>query len=384
MQAVTISHNGYIKRLSLDTYHSQHRGGKGVSGGVAKEDDFVEHFFVASTHAYLLCFTSLGRVYWLKVYDIPQMSRTSAGRAIANVLSLRAEEKISSVIPVRHFEADCYLLMATRRGLAKKTSLEEYSRPKSGGIIGINLEEGDTLIDVVLTRLGDEVVLCTRQGMAIRFSEADARPMGRNTKGVKGIALKKEDEVVGMVVADPEGSLLTVCENGFGKRTPFGPNIAGEETAEEETEAEVEEMAEEPQEEPPGEPGASATGESGQPGALATGEEAEAPQDRAAMRYRRQRRGGKGVHDIRTSERNGRVVGVVAVRESDDIMLITEQGMVNRTHVREIRVIGRNTQGVRIMGLNEGDKISSLAKVAREEEESAPAEEEKVSGPFSS
>jgi DNA gyrase subunit A len=348
MNAVTLSHNGYIKRLPLNTYRSQHRGGKGVSGGGARDDDFIEDFFVASTHAYLLCFTNRGQLYWLKVYDIPQMSRTSVGRSIANVLSLKEDEKITSVIPVRRFDAEHHLLMATRRGLVKKTALEEYSRPKSGGIIGISLDEGDTLIQVVLTQTGDEVVLSTRKGMAIRFDEAQARAMGRNTRGVKGINLQEGDEVVGMVVADPDGYLLTVCENGYGKRTPFGANIAGEETAEPETEEAVEEVAEEAPEEP------------------ATAEE-ESSRDRSGMRYRKQRRGGKGIRDIRTSERNGLVVGIIPVRDDDDIMLITTQGMVNRTSVREIRVVGRNTQGVRIMNLNEGDRIASIAKIAREE-----------------
>jgi DNA gyrase subunit A len=188
--AVTLSHNGYIKRLALNTYRSQHRGGKGISGGTAREDDFIQHFFVASTHAYLLCFTNRGQLYWLKVWDIPQMSRTSPGRAIANVLSLKPEEKITSVIPVRRFDAERHLLMATRRGLVKKTPLEDYSRPKAGGIIGISLDEGDTLIDVVLTRPSDEVILSTRQGMAIRFDQAQARAMGRNTRGVRGINLQ--------------------------------------------------------------------------------------------------------------------------------------------------------------------------------------------------
>src|SRR5581483_9735819 len=201
-QAVTISHNGYIKRLSLTTYRAQHRGGKGISGGQAREDDFIEHFFVASTHAYLLCFTNRGQLYWLKVYNLPEMGRTSPGRAIANVLSLREDEKITSVIPVRQFDAESYLLMATRRGIVKKTALEEYSRPKQGGIIGIALEEGDTLVEVVLVRQGDEVMLATRQGMAIRFDESQARAMGRNTRGVKGISLAGGDEVVGLVVAD--------------------------------------------------------------------------------------------------------------------------------------------------------------------------------------
>jgi DNA gyrase subunit A len=338
--AITLSHNGYVKRLALNTYRSQHRGGKGVSGGAAREDDFIEQFFVASTKAYLLCFTNRGQLYWLKVYDIPEQSRTSTGRAIANVLALRPDEKITSVIPVRQFDTTAHLLMATRRGIIKKTALEEYSRPKSGGIIGIALEEGDTLIGVVLTRPGDEVVLSTRQGMAIRFDEGQARAMGRNTRGVKGINLQGEDEVVGLVVADPEGYLLTICENGYGKRTPFGPNVAGEDVGGEETD--------EPAEEPA---------------------EADAADDRSGMRYRKQRRGGKGLRDIRTSERNGPVVGTEAVRDDDDIMLITAQGMVNRTHVDEIRVVGRNTQGVRVMNLKDGDKITSIAKIAREEEE---------------
>jgi DNA gyrase subunit A len=353
-QAVTISHNGYVKRLSLGTYRTQHRGGKGVSGGTTREDDFIEHFFVASTHAYLLCFTNLGRVYWLKVYDIPEQSRTSAGRAIANVLSLRAEEKISSVIPVRHFEQEAaHLLMATRRGIVKKTALEDYSRPRAGGIIGISLDEGDALIGVAMVRAGDEIMLSTRNGMAIRFDEADARSMGRNARGVKGINLVGDDAVVGMVAADPDGYLLTVCENGYGKRTPFGANTAGE-AAESDGEESAEEAAE-PAEEP------------------AEGDEA---RDRSSMRYRKQRRGGKGLRDVRTSERNGPVVGIASVRDGDDIMLITVQGMVNRTHADEIRRTGRNTQGVRVMNLNEGDKVASIAKIAREDApQTAPGDE---------
>jgi DNA gyrase subunit A len=343
-QAVTISHNGYIKRLPLNTYRTQHRGGKGVSGGSTREDDFVEHFFVASTHAYLLCITNRGRLYWLKVYDIPQMSRTSPGRSIANVLSFKDDEKISGVIPVRHFEEDAHLLMATRNGTIKKTSLEQYSRPRAGGIIGINLDEGDDLIGVVLTRAGDEVVLSTRLGMAIRFAETDARAMGRNAYGVKGINLQAGDAVMGVVVADPEGHLLTVCENGYGKRTPFGPNTSGE------TSDGSDEEPAEP--EPPAENGNADGGEA---------------VDRTGMRYRRQRRGGKGLRDIRTSDRNGPVVGVISVREGDDVMLITQQGMVNRTHADEIRMTGRNAQGVRVMNLNEGDRLASVAKVARDE-----------------
>jgi len=340
---VTISHQGYIKRLPLTTYRTQHRGGKGVSGGATREDDFVEHLFVASTHAYLLCFTNRGRLYWLKVYDIPAMSRTSAGRAIANVLSFKADEKISSVIPVREFEEHAHLLMATKRGTVKKTSLTDYSRPRAGGIIGIGLDEGDDLISVVLTRDGDEVVLSSKDGMAIRFAETDARAMGRGARGVRGINLAEGDEVVGMVVADPDGYLLTVCENGFGKRTPFGANTA-EETAEEETP--------EPETAP---------------------EQTDGTENRSQMRYRRQRRGGKGVIDIRTSDRNGPVVGVVSVRDGDEVMLITAQGMVNRTKVDEIRVVGRNTQGVRVMNVDPGDSLVTAAKIARDEVENGAA-----------
>lgn len=349
---LTISHGGYIKRMPRSTFRTQHRGGRGVQGG-AREEDFIEHFFVASTHAYLLCFTNHGQCHWLKVYDIPEASRTSGGRSIANVLTLKSEEKIEGVIPVRHFEENAYLLIATKNGLVKKTELTEYSRPRQGGVIGINLEEGDALIDVALVRAGNEVVLSSKQGMAIRFSEADARPMGRNTKGVKGINLSANDEVVGMVVADPEGQLLTVCENGYGKRTPFGANTANIE-AEADGEPEGETTVE-----PPASPAAEI-------GGAPPGEDEEVV-ERSQMRYRRQRRGGKGVKDIRTSERNGLVVGVVPVSDADDVMLITLQGMVTRIKASEIRITGRNTQGVRVISPNEGDKLASVAIVAREE-----------------
>jgi DNA gyrase subunit A len=349
---VSLSHGGYIKRMPIATFRTQHRGGKGVQGG-AREEDFIEHFFVASTHAYLLCFTNRGQCHWLKVYDIPEAGRTSGGRSIANVLTLKEEEKIEGVIPVRHFEENTFLLMATKNGLVKKTELTEYSRPRQGGVIGINLEDGDTLIDVALVRSGDEVVLSTRNGMAIRFSEADARPMGRNTKGVRGIKLVGTDELIGMVVADPEGHLLTVCENGYGKRTPFGANTAD---LSEEVDGEVEDETPEPAEPAAGDAENAAEGEVGPEG-----------EERSTMRYRRQRRGGKGVKDIRTSERNGQVVGVLPVRDTDDLMLITLQGMVTRIRASEIRITGRNTQGVRVITPNDGDKLASVAKVAREE-----------------
>ena len=236
---VAISHEGFLKRMPLDTYRVQGRGGKGVSGGL-RDEDFIEHFFVASTHAYLLCFTDRGQVYWLRVFNLPTASRTSAGRSIANVLSLKADESIASVIPVRKFEEGWSLMMATRNGIIKKSALSDYSRPRAGGIIGISLDDDDALIDVALTHAGDEIVLSTRTGMAIRFSENDAREMGRNTRGVKGINLAKGDHLVGMVVADPDGFLLTVCELGYGKRTPFGANTdptAASETDEAEDDA---------------------------------------------------------------------------------------------------------------------------------------------------
>ncbi len=348
---VSISHGGYVKRMPPATFRTQHRGGRGVSGG-GREEDFIEHFFVASTHAYMLCFTNRGQCHWLKVYDIPEAARTSGGRSIANVLTLQAEEKIEGVIPVRHFEENAFLMMATKNGLVKKTELTEYSRPRQGGVIGINLEEGDALIDVALVRPGDEIVLSTRLGMAIRFSESNARPMGRNTKGVKGISLSPGDELVGMVVADPEGQLLTVCENGYGKRTPFGPNTVEVETPE------VVEGTEEP--------GVEVTAVTVDP--VEPAEVDEAGEERSGMKYRKQRRGGKGLKDIRTSERNGSVVGVVPVRDSDDLMLITLQGMVTRIQANEVRITGRNAQGVRIISPNEGDKVASIAKVARTEE----------------
>jgi DNA gyrase subunit A len=356
---VTLSHQGYIKRLPINTYRAQRRGGRGVTGAQTHEDDFIEDLFIASTHAYLLFFTNRGQVYWLKVYDIPQLSRTSPGRAIVNVLSLKPEEKVSSVIPVRQFDPHRHLLMATKRGLVKKTALEAYSRPKSGGIIGIHLEEGDSLIGVVLTQPGDEVILSTKNGMAIRFSEADARPMGRDTKGVRGINLVGDDEVVGLVVADPEGYLLTVCENGYGKRTPFGANegLADGGGAEETSEAPESQAA------PPAEESVAEV--SPAEGEAAEGEAGET--ERSSMRYRVQRRGGKGLRDIRTTERNGQVVAVVAVRAGDDLMVMTAQGMVTRMKVDEIRIVGRNTQGVRLVNLQEGDKVVTCAKIASEE-----------------
>ncbi len=226
---VSISHNGYIKRTPSSVYRAQRRGGKGIRGAEADEDDPVEHLFVTSTHDYLLFFTSKGKVYWEKVYNLPALRRESKGRAVVNLLNLAEDEKIADCRAVRDFDKpDHYLMMATRGGLVKKTELKAYSRPLKSGIIAIKLKEDDELVDVAITKPGDEIILATAHGMAIRFNEADARPMGRNTSGVKGIKLGKDDYLVGMVVADPEATLLTACEKGYGKRTPFGPNASPE------------------------------------------------------------------------------------------------------------------------------------------------------------
>lgn len=348
---VMLSHEGFIKRLAVDTYKAQGRGGKGVQGGL-RENDFIQHFFTASTKSYLLCFTDRGQCYWLKVYKVPEAARTSPGRSIANVLQLKDGEKIASVIPVREFEEGAFLLMATRSGVVKKTSLMEYSRPRQGGIIGINLDEQDKLIDVCLTRPGDEVVLSTRQGMAIRFDQADVRAMGRNATGVRGIKVNaaKDDAVVGMVVADQDGFLLTLCENGFGKRTPFGANTVGE-VADDEAN-----------------PGSEAGGDS-EADAESPDENGDGGEERSAMKYRKQKRGGKGVKDVKVTAKNGPVVGIASVRDGDEIMVITQQGMVTRTTVDAIRITGRNAQGVKVMTPNDGDKIATMAKLAAEAKE---------------
>jgi DNA gyrase subunit A len=357
---VMVSHEGYIKRMPLGMSRAQSRGGKGVTAADTKEGDFLEHVFVASTHAYLLFFTDQGQVHWLKVYDVPQQGRTSRGRAITNMLTFASGEKITSVIPVREFEENAFLLLATRRGLVKKTALQAYSRPMKGGIIAIRLEDGDNLIGVALTRPGDEIVLSTKKGKCIRFDESQARAMGRATYGVKGITLAADDEVVGMVVVDPDATLLTVCERGYGKRTPFG---AGGEPEEDETELPEEPVAEKPTE--PESPAAGAASDTPAEGAEASAEEQ--PAERGNMRYRVQRRGGKGLIDIKTTQRNGFVVATAAVMDQDEVMITTARGMLVRIRVAEISVIGRNTQGVRLIRLDEGDTVASLAKIAAQE-----------------
>lgn len=303
--AVIITHEGYIKRLPLTAYRKQHRGGKGVTGADMKEGDFIEHLFVASTHDYILFFTDQGRVYWLKVYDIPQMGRTSKGRALINLLEFKEGENVSSLIPARDFD-ERQLVMATSHGIIKKTVLSAYGNPKKGGIIAINLDDGDKLIGVKLTNGKQDIILGTEQGKAMRFSEENVRTMGRVTHGVKGIKLKKNDKVRDMVIVDENSSLLTVCENGFGKRTDFSE-------------------------------------------------------------YPAHHRGGQGVINIKTTERNGNVVALIDVRDTDELIMITSKGMVIRTPINTIRAIGRNTQGVKLFAIEEGDKLVSVARVVPEE-----------------
>ena len=350
---VSISHKGYIKRTPASTYRAQRRGGKGMKGAKTDEEDPIQHLFVASTHAYLLFFTNKGKVYWQKVYDIPELSRDSKGRAIVNLLNLAEGEKIAECLAIRDFNLPGhYLMMATRKGLVKKSPLEDYSRPKKGGIIAIKLREDDEVMDVVITKPGDEVILATANGMAIRFSEADARPMGRNTSGVKGIGIGSGDQLVGMVVADPTATLLTVCENGYGKRTPFGPNaevIEGAPPPEEEGAEEVATPAVEP--------------------SSAEAEEEGDDEGSSGQRYRTQRRGGKGLRDIKTSARNGKVVGVSRVDDTDELLMMTARGKLQRIAAADISVIGRNTQGVRIMSMDEGDNLVAIVPVPKDGDE---------------
>ena len=349
---VSISHRGYIKRTPSSVYNTQKRGGKGLKGAKADEDDPIQHLFVASTHAYLLFLTTTGKVRWQKVYDLPQLGRDSKGRAIVNLLNLEPGEQIAQCLAIRDFnQPGHFVMMATTDGLVKKTPLEQYSRPKKGGIIAIKLREGDSLVDAAVVGPENEVVLVTADGMAIRFNESDARPMGRNTSGVKGIRLSKGDSLVGMVVADPDATLLTVCENGFGKRTYFGPNavVVDDEDANVDAEGGVAESSgsDEPAEE----------------------------STSSSARYRTQRRGGKGVRDIRTSKRNGKVISIARVTDGDEIFMMTAKGKIQRIKAADINIIGRNTQGVRIMNVDEGDSLIAIVRVPPEEASDEPVAE---------
>lgn len=315
---VTVTHGGYIKRNAVSLYRAQRRGGKGKSGIKPKEEDFVENLFVASTHSYVLIFTTLGKVYWLKVHEIPQGGRASRGKAIVNLLSLAPEEKVTTILPVKEFEAGKYIVTATTRGIIKKTELMAYSNPRTGGIIALTIDAEDSLIEARLTDGSMDLILASRNGKSIRFPESDVRPMGRPARGVRGMSLEGDDEVIGLQsVSDNTAlALVTITENGYGKRTDIGE-------------------------------------------------------------YRVQSRGGKGVITIKTSERNGKVVNIMMVDEESDLMFITDRGKLLRTKVSNIRSIGRNTQGVRMMVLEEGELIVSVAKLAEKDEtdEPAPVEE---------
>jgi DNA gyrase subunit A len=297
--AITISHRGYIKRLPVSIYKRQKRGGVGVSGVELKEEDFVQHLYIASTHDFLLFFTNRGRLYWLKVYQIPEGGRLSKGKAIVNILDVQKEERITAVIPVREF-GEGFIAMATKSGKIKKTPLASFSNPRAKGIIAMGVSENDELIRAEFTTGDDEIILSTRLGKALRFSERDVRPMGRTAAGVIGIRLEEGDQLVGMDVVRKESALFSITENGFGKRTEFDL-------------------------------------------------------------YPLRKRGGKGVLDIKTDERNGLVVSILSVKEQDEVVIITSYGLVIRSSVSDVRVIGRNTKGVSIVRLKEGDRVVACA-----------------------
>jgi DNA gyrase subunit A len=303
---ITVSHSGYIKRMPVATYRMQGRGGRGISGMGTKEEDWVEHVFLASTHDYLMFFTRNGQCYWLKVHEIPPGQRASRGKPIVNLLNISAQDSLAALVPVREFSPDRYLMFATRQGVVKKTVLSAYGNPRVTGINAINVLEGDILIDVQLTDGQSEVLLATHDGMAIRFKETNVREMGRATTGVRGISLQGNDYVVGMVVLNEGATVMIVAEKGMGKRTAIGD-------------------------------------------------------------YRLQRRGGKGVINIRTTPKTGKVVSIKRVVPGDELMVITKHGVVNRQSVDGIRVIGRNTQGVRLVNLDKGDSVVDVACVANEE-----------------
>jgi DNA gyrase subunit A len=307
---ITATSTGYIKRTALDAYRNQRRGGKGLIGMQTREEDVVQHLFVVNTHAYILVFTDRGRCYWLRAYDVPEVSRSSKGKSIANLVHMEEGEKLAALLRVQEFpseEGQRFIVMGTRQGTIKKTDLVAFSNPRSAGIIAIQIDDNDTLIAVAETDGTKDLVIGTRNGMAIRFPESDARPMGRTAFGVRGIQLREGDEAVAMEVVSDDATLMTVCENGYGKRTPV-------------------------------------------------------------TEYRRQSRGGIGLKNVQTSDRNGVVIGIGCVTDRDELLLVTSQGQVIRMHARDLRPIGRDTQGVRLMDLAEGDKLVSLATLSEPEE----------------
>jgi DNA gyrase subunit A len=309
--AITVSRTGYIKRTAISTYRNQRRGGKGRIGMRTRDEDFVSHLFVASTHSYIMIFSDRGRAYWLKVHEIPDVGPGGKGKSIANLVSMEEGEQIAAMLAVKEFEDDKFVVMGTRKGIIKKTALSAFSNPRAGGIIAMGVEEGDAVIAVLGTDGKGEIFIGTHDGMAIRFEESDVRPMGRTAYGVRGITLREGDFVVAIEVVHPGGTLLTVTERGYGKRT------------------EIDE-------------------------------------------YRVQSRGGVGIINISTSDRNGHVVGVACVREGDELLLITQQGMIIRMPTNDVRTIGRATQGVRLIDVEAEDKVVSVARLVEKEDESEP------------
>ncbi|NQU68012.1 MAG: DNA gyrase subunit A [Candidatus Marinimicrobia bacterium] len=312
---ITITHNGFIKRTASSGWKRQRRGGRGMQGAKAKGDDFVEHLFVESTHNHMLFFTDSGRCYWLKVHEIPEAGRASRGRAIVNLIGCSTDEKVSAFVSVKDFSDENYVVMATRNGLVKRTNLSKYSRPRKGGIFAIEIKDGDELIESKITTGDEDIILGTRNGKSIRFNENNIRPTGRKTMGVKGITLSsKDDHVIGMIAVKREGTILAATDKGFGKRTSI-------------------------------------------------------------LEYRVQNRGGKGIITLKTSEKVGKLVAMLEVVNSDDLMIITDFGVMIRQSVQAIRVIGRNTQGVHLLRLDEGSIISSITRVMEKDDDKDEAEE---------
>jgi DNA gyrase subunit A len=317
--AITVSNTGYIKRTAITTYRNQRRGGKGRIGMRTRDEDFVSHLFVASSHAYIMIFSDRGRAYWLKVHEIPDVGPGGKGKSIANLVSMEEGERIAALLAVKEFDDTRFIVMGSRKGVVKKTALSAFSNPRAGGIIAMGIEEGDAVIAVQVTDGSAEVFLGTHSGMAIRFAETDVRAMGRTAYGVRGITLRDEDYVVAMEVVKPGGTLLTVTEHGYGKKT------------------EIDE-------------------------------------------YRVQSRGGVGIINIATSERNGKVVGVAYVQEGDELLVITQQGMILRMQTNDVRPIGRATQGVRLIDIEGDDKVVSIARLVEKEEDAEAREAEPETG----